>query len=99
MIDYAEPKFICEDCGEVYDEYKRYCPACDGYSTREADLCKVKGCREYMVATDYCCAECKQDALRVLRDALALLDIQQIRYLDSVTEGVPLIEFWRSNDG
>lgn len=99
MIDYIGPKFICEDCGEVYDEYKHYCPNCDGYSTREADLCKVKGCKEYMVATDYCCTECKRDALRVLHDALALLDIQQIRYLDSVTEGVPLIEFWRGNDG
>ncbi len=97
MIYYAEDKYICEDCNEVFDEYHHYCPNCDGYGVFKADLCKIKGCKEYMVDGDHCCAECKAEAKKVLVDALALLAPEQIRYLDAITEGETLLKFWRDN--
>ncbi len=89
--------YICEDCGEVFEEYHQYCPACVGYGVEKAELCTTEKCHEYMVEGDYCCRDCKEEAVKVLSDALVSLSIGQIKYLNSLLEDEPLIKFWRDN--
>ena len=89
--------FICEDCGELFADHHTECPNCGSYYVEKADFCKTDKCQEYMVHGDYCCEECKKEAKTVLSDALATLDIGQIKYLEALLEDEFLSDFWRKN--
>ena len=93
---YFDDKWMCEDCGATYDSYENECPVCSGYVVK-AERCTTRGCREYMVIGDFCCSECKQDAIKTLSVALGQLTSHQVKFLDSVTDGEPLMKFWRNH--
>lgn len=95
LTDFVDD-YICEDCHEVYDKYMVSCPRCDGWVVK-ADRCSVKGCGEHKVASELCCVDCRKDAIIALSDALAGLDVMQVKYLDSLLDGESLLKFWRNN--
>ena len=95
LTDFADD-YICEDCHEVYDKYMPACPHCDGWVVK-ADRCGVKGCKNYMEASEFCCVDCRKEAVAALSDALAGLDVMQVKYLDSLLDGDSLLNFWRNN--
>jgi hypothetical protein len=95
LTDFVED-YICEDCHEVYDKYMVACPRCDGWVVK-ADRCSVKGCKNHMEASGLCCVDCRKEAVAALSDALAGLDVMQVKYLDSLLDGETLLNFWRNN--
>lgn len=87
---------ICVDCGAVFkDDHKTdTCGVCGG------DLVKAKRCPccdNYMSEEDLICPACADSTKKTLFDALATLDPEQVKYLDELSEGTSLLEFWRNN--
>ena len=102
LTDFVED-YICEDCHEVYDKYMELtipelesASRCDGWVVK-ADRCSVKGCKNHMEASELCCVDCRKEAVAALSDALAGLDVMQVKYLDSLLDGESLLNFWRNN--